>query len=132
MYLCREIYRYQELLEARTVETECLILLDKTRVPEELDSPSNRTLRVSALVMKRLSQLQSTESTEAIALMKFPTSYIVVGHEQDADCRKWFPAPWRILVLEGIQVNLIHPKLCDWIAMAMFLFLRHLLTYSLC
>ncbi|WCJ32011.1 tRNA/rRNA methyltransferase (SpoU) family protein [Euphorbia peplus] len=100
----REIYKSQEPLEARTVETECLILLDKAQVPKELDNPSTRTLRASALVMKRLSQLQSTESIEAIALMKFPTTYFVAGdHEQDVDCRKWFPAPQRVLVLEGIQ-----------------------------
>ena len=84
---------------------ECLILPDKAKVPEGLDSSFTHTLRVSALVMKRLSQLQSTESIEAIALMKFPTSYFVVGeHQKDADCRKWFPSPHRILVLEGIQV----------------------------
>ncbi|KDP29796.1 hypothetical protein JCGZ_18731 [Jatropha curcas] len=100
----REIHKFQKSLEERTVETECLILLDKAKVPEGLDSSSSRTLRVSALVMKKLSQLQSTESIEAIALMKFPTSYFVVDdHENNADCWKWFPTPHRILVLEGIQ-----------------------------
>ncbi|EEF29995.1 RNA binding protein, putative [Ricinus communis] len=100
----REICKFQKSLKEETVEMECLILPDKAKVPEGLDSSSTRTLRVSALVMKRLSQLQSTESIEAIALMKFPTSYFVVGdHQKDADFRKWFPSPHRILVLEGIQ-----------------------------
>uniref|UniRef100_A0A2C9UQS7 tRNA/rRNA methyltransferase SpoU type domain-containing protein n=1 Tax=Manihot esculenta TaxID=3983 RepID=A0A2C9UQS7_MANES len=100
----REIYDFQKSSEERTVEMECLILLDKPKIPEGFDDSSTGTLRVSASVMKRLSQLQSTESTEAIALMRFPTSYFVVGnHQKDADCRKWFPAPHRILVLEGIQ-----------------------------
>ncbi|KAF2295804.1 hypothetical protein GH714_034057 [Hevea brasiliensis] len=99
----REIYEFQKSSEERTVEMECLILLDKAKIPEGFNN-STPTLRVSALVMKKLSQLQSTESIEAIALMRFPTSYFVVGnHQKDADCRKWFPAPHRILVLEGIQ-----------------------------
>ncbi|KAJ9171108.1 hypothetical protein P3X46_019156 [Hevea brasiliensis] len=99
----REICEFQKSSEERTVEMECLILLDKAKIPEGFNN-STRTLRVSALVMKKLSQLQSTESIEAIALMRFPTSYFVVGnHQKDADCRKWFPAPHRILVLEGIQ-----------------------------
>uniref|UniRef100_A0A2P2K162 tRNA/rRNA methyltransferase SpoU type domain-containing protein n=1 Tax=Rhizophora mucronata TaxID=61149 RepID=A0A2P2K162_RHIMU len=54
--------------------------------------------------MKKLSQIQSTESIEAIALMKFPTSYFVVDdHQKGSDYRKWFPSLHRILVLEGIQ-----------------------------
>ncbi|XP_057984482.1 uncharacterized protein LOC131169304 isoform X1 [Hevea brasiliensis] len=104
----REICEFQKSSEERTVEMECLILLDKAKIPEGFNN-STRTLRVSALVMKKLSQLQSTESIEAIALMRFPTSYFVVGnHQKDADCRKWFPAPHRILVLEGIQVTWEH------------------------
>lgn len=101
----REIYRFQESLQERTVETDCLFLLDKTEVPEGLNNYSTHILRVSSLVMKKLSLVQSTESIEAIALMKFPTSYFVAGdHKNNADFRKWFPSPHRILVLEGIQV----------------------------
>ncbi|XP_050204596.1 uncharacterized protein LOC126654695 [Mercurialis annua] len=100
----RDICEFQNTLKERTVKMECLILPEEAKVPEGLDSSSTRTLRASALVMKRLSQLQSAEAVEAVALMKFPTSYFVVDDNQkNADCRKWFPAPHRILVLEGIQ-----------------------------
>lgn len=107
--MCREIHNFQESLPERTAEIECLVVLDKANVPEGLDDSAVRTLRVSALVMRRLSQLQSTESIDAIALMKFPTSYFVTDDDEgDAVYRKWFPNPHRILVLEGIQVILIH------------------------
>ncbi|KAJ6412917.1 hypothetical protein OIU84_005867 [Salix udensis] len=99
----REIYRSQESLQKRTVELEYLLLLDKTEVSQVLDDKSSaRVVRVSSVVMKKLSQLQSTESVDAIALMKFPTTYFVVDKHQDCS-RKWFPSPHRILVLDGIQ-----------------------------
>ncbi|CAN1189966.1 Uncharacterized tRNA/rRNA methyltransferase YsgA [Linum perenne] len=99
--LYREICKFQESLEERTTEIDYLFLLDKVDVPPDLESFPARTLRVSALVMKKLSQVQSTESIDAIALMKFPTSYFIA--DGDLNCRKWFSAPHRILVLEGIQ-----------------------------
>ena len=100
--LYREICKFQESLRERTSEMDYLFLLDKVDVPAGLESYPARTLRVSALVMKKLSQVQSTESIEAIALMKFPTSYFIA--DDDLSCRKWFSSPHRILVLEGIQV----------------------------
>lgn len=82
---------------------EYLLLLDEAEVSQVLDDKSSaRVVRVSSVVMKKLSQLQSTESVDAIALMKFPTTYFVVDNHQDCS-RKWFPSPHRILVLEGIQ-----------------------------
>jgi len=100
----REIHRSQESLKERTVELEYLLLLDEAEVSQVLDDKSSaRVVRVSSVVMKKLSQLQSTESVDAIALMKFPTTYFVVDNHQDCS-RKWFPSPHRILVLEGIQV----------------------------
>ncbi|KAJ6919701.1 hypothetical protein NC651_013603 [Populus alba x Populus x berolinensis] len=99
----REIHRSQESLQERTVELEYLLLLDEAEVSQVLDDKSSaRVVRVSSVVMKKLSQLQSTESVDAIALMKFPTTYFVVDNHQDCS-RKWFPSPHRILVLEGIQ-----------------------------
>ncbi|KAI9125310.1 hypothetical protein K1719_003926 [Acacia pycnantha] len=54
--------------------------------------------------MKKLSRLQSTDSLDAIALMKIPTSFFCLDDNQDtADCWRWFPSPHRILVLERIQ-----------------------------
>ncbi|KAJ4840384.1 hypothetical protein Tsubulata_036248 [Turnera subulata] len=100
----REIHKSQESLEEKTVEIECLFLLDNIEVPEGLTNCSPRVLRVSSFVMKKLSQLQSTECTEAIALMKFPSTYFLLDDgRNNEDCRKWFPSPHRILVLERIQ-----------------------------
>ncbi|KAJ8771205.1 hypothetical protein K2173_025977 [Erythroxylum novogranatense] len=100
----REIHKFQESLQERTIETDYLFLLDNAKVPEELEKSAKRTLRVSALVMKKLSQIQSTEAIEAIALMKFPTSYFLANsHQKDSDFCNWFPSRHRILVLEGIQ-----------------------------
>ncbi|GAB4848808.1 hypothetical protein Ancab_003602 [Ancistrocladus abbreviatus] len=59
---------------------------------------------ISPIVMKKLSGVQSTESTEAIALMRIPSSFLNLNETQmEADSKGWFPCPHRILVLEGIQ-----------------------------
>ena len=84
---------------------DCLLLLDKAKVPEEMDDLSVRIVRVSSMVMRKLSGVQSTESIEAIALMSIPTSFFnVVDDQEKADCQRWFASPHRILVLDGIQV----------------------------
>ncbi|KAM3756791.1 hypothetical protein ACB098_02G139400 [Castanea mollissima] len=100
----REIYRFQESSQDKTVGMDCLLLLDKAEVPEGIDDLSVRIVRVSSMVMRKLSGLQSTESIEAIALMSIPTSFFnVVDGQEKADCQRWFPSPHRILVLDGIQ-----------------------------
>lgn len=71
----REIYNFNRSLQERTVRMDCLLLLDKVEVPEGLDNISTHTVRVSSVVMKKLSGVQSSESIEAIALMKIPTSF---------------------------------------------------------
>lgn len=100
----REIYRFQESMQERSPVMECLLLLDKAEIPQGLDDSSVRIVRASSTVMKKLSGLQSTESIEAIALMRIPTSFRRVGDcQQESDCQSWFPSPQRILVLDGIQ-----------------------------
>lgn len=100
----REIYRFQESLQYKTVGMDCLLLLDKAEVPEWIDDPSVRIVRVSSMVMRKLSGVQSAESIEAIALMSIPTSFFnVVDGQEKADCQRWFASPHRILVLDGIQ-----------------------------
>lgn len=84
----------------------CLLLLDEVEVPEVLDDISIRIVRVSSMVMKKVSGVQSNESIEAIALMRIPTSFHNVNDgQEEPDCENWFPSPHRVLVLEGIQVN---------------------------
>lgn len=84
---------------------DCLFVLDKAEIPEEIGAFSVRIVRVSSAVMKKLSGLQSTESIEAIGLMSIPTSFFnLVDDQEEADCERWFPVAHRILVLDGIQV----------------------------
>ncbi|EXC31699.1 putative tRNA/rRNA methyltransferase YsgA [Morus notabilis] len=83
---------------------DCLLVLDKAEIPEEIEGFPSRIVRVSSAVIKKLSGLQSTESTEAIGLMRIPSSFFnLVGSQQVADCERWFPVAHRILVLDGIQ-----------------------------
>lgn len=83
----------------------CLLLLDGVEVPEELYNSSVRIVRVSSIVMKKLSGLQSIDSIEAVALMSIPSSFCSIDdNQEEANCQSWFPSPHRILVLDGIQV----------------------------
>ncbi|XP_028789227.1 uncharacterized protein LOC114757977 [Neltuma alba] len=100
----REIYRFQESSQDNNIKMDCLILPDKTEIPAGLDKSPTSVVRVSSTVMKKLARLQSTDSLDAMALMNIPTSFFSLDDNQDtADCRRWFPSPHRILVLERIQ-----------------------------
>ncbi|KAK8709961.1 hypothetical protein V6N13_145308 [Hibiscus sabdariffa] len=99
----REIYRYKEASQEKTV-IDCLLLLDKAEIPEGLDTHYGYVVRVSSMVMKKLSGVQSAESIEVIALMRFPTSFLNLSIDQNkSDSRSWFPSTHRILVLDGVQ-----------------------------
>ncbi|KAK7250631.1 hypothetical protein RIF29_33177 [Crotalaria pallida] len=100
----REIYRFQESLQDETVKMDCLIIPDKAEIPNGLDKSTDAIVRVSSMVMRKLSALQSTDSVDAIALMKIPARFFSAdGNQKKADCRTWFPSAHRILVLDGIQ-----------------------------
>ncbi|KAG5529631.1 hypothetical protein RHGRI_030121 [Rhododendron griersonianum] len=100
----REIYKFYESMQERPGTIDCLLLLDKGEIPEGLDGLPVRTVRVNSMVMKKLSGLQSTESTDTISLMKVPSTFHNLDDNwQEADCRRWFPSAHRILVLDGIQ-----------------------------
>lgn len=101
---CREIYRYKESSHEKTV-IDCLLLLENAEIPEGLDTHSGNVVRIGPMVMKKLSGVQSAESIEAIALMRFPTSFLNLTVDQNkSDSQSWFPSTHRILVLDGIQV----------------------------
>lgn len=89
-------------------EIECLLLHEEAQIPQGLESLSIRIVRVSSLVMKKLSGVQSTESVEAVALMRIPKSFIDLKDDEDfiTDYKKWFTSAHRVLVLDRIQVNL--------------------------
>ncbi|KAL8142707.1 hypothetical protein V2J09_015739 [Rumex salicifolius] len=102
----REICQFDALYNERSKLIECLILLDGAEVPQGLDYvlPVN-TIGVNSMVMRKLSGVQSTESIDTIALMRFPSSYVHLNNDEqvEEDCNGWFPCCHRILVLEGIQ-----------------------------
>lgn len=90
---------------------DCLILPDKAEIPNGLDKSTASIVHASSIVMRKLSGLQSTDSIDAIAVMKIPASFFNVDDDQmKADCKKWFPSAHRILVLDGIQVTLYVPS----------------------
>ncbi|XP_058069426.1 uncharacterized protein LOC131218714 isoform X1 [Magnolia sinica] len=99
----REISRFQELQGEGPTILDSLLLLNDSEVPKGLYDPSVRIVHVSSIVMKKLSGLQSIDSVEAIALMRFPSSFCNMDGDQEEDCESWFPSPHRILVLDGIQ-----------------------------
>ncbi|PKI61452.1 hypothetical protein CRG98_018135 [Punica granatum] len=54
--------------------------------------------------MNKLSGVESSESTEAAAVMRIPrTFHSIVDEQKDYEFRRWFPSLHRILVLDGIQ-----------------------------
>ncbi|KAK3022740.1 hypothetical protein RJ639_045605, partial [Escallonia herrerae] len=100
----KEIYRFQESLQASSSAIDCLLVLDKAEVLEEFDDYPVRVVRVSSPVMKKLSGVQSTESIDTIALMRIPPTFLVIeDNQQEEDCCRWFPSPHRVLALDGIQ-----------------------------
>ncbi|KAL2344430.1 hypothetical protein Fmac_005715 [Flemingia macrophylla] len=98
----REICRFRESLQDGGVLMDCLILPDKAEIPDGLDTSSASIVRVSSVVMKKLSGLQTTDSLDAIALIKIPASVFNVDSGQK-NFQSWFPSVHRILVLDGIQ-----------------------------
>ncbi|CAL4943754.1 unnamed protein product [Urochloa decumbens] len=81
-----------------------LLLLDGVDVPEELREFSGDVVFVSAAVMKKVSGMQSVDSTEAIAVMHMPRHFRDLGSHEDGDALDGlFNYPKRILVLDGIQ-----------------------------
>ncbi|KAG2409073.1 hypothetical protein LR48_Vigan01g146200 [Vigna angularis] len=98
----REICRFQESLQDESVSMDCLILPDKAEIPDGLDKSTASIVRVASTVMRKLSGLQTTDSLDAIALMKIPASFFNVDDDQK-NYQKWFPSVHRILVLDGIQ-----------------------------
>lgn len=101
--LVREIYSFYKTLLDRPI-IECLLVLDNSHIPEEIDDPSVQIIRVNSAVMSKLSGVQSTDSVDVIALLRIPTTFHVASNNlHDEDCSKWFSFPHRILVLDGIQ-----------------------------
>lgn len=85
---------------------DCLLVLDGVEVPEELQELSRIVVHVSEGVMKKVSGMQSVDSTEAIAVMHMPKHFRDLGNHESGDALDdLFRSPKRILVLDGIQVK---------------------------
>ncbi|KAF0927414.1 hypothetical protein E2562_032720 [Oryza meyeriana var. granulata] len=83
---------------------ENLLLLDGTELPEELYEFSGNVVYVSAAVMKKVSGMQSVDSTEAIAVIHMPKYFCDRdSHLGGAVLDELFSSAKRILVLDGIQ-----------------------------
>ncbi|KAL2498964.1 tRNA/rRNA methyltransferase (SpoU) family protein [Abeliophyllum distichum] len=99
----REIYSFQETLQDRPT-VECLLVLDKHDVPQDIDGRAIHVIHVSSAVMRKLSGVQSIDSVEVVALMRIPSTFHVVSNSlNDEDRCRLFPFPHRILILDGIQ-----------------------------
>ncbi|KAH0454100.1 hypothetical protein IEQ34_016024 [Dendrobium chrysotoxum] len=103
-----EVCRFQELNNEELSSIECLLILDGMESPELFNLPSTSIVHVSPHVMKKLSGVQSVDSTEAVAIMKIPRSfYDMLGEHKEAVYPSWFRFPNRILVLDGIQAGAV-------------------------
>ncbi|KAK8942459.1 hypothetical protein KSP39_PZI008810 [Platanthera zijinensis] len=99
-----EVCRFWQLNSGELSNIECLLLLDGMEIPEMLNLPSISIVHVSPHVIKKLSGVQSVDSTEAVALIKIPRSfYDMLGEHKEEIYPSWFPLPNRLLVLDGIQ-----------------------------
>ncbi|KAJ3687092.1 hypothetical protein LUZ61_016256 [Rhynchospora tenuis] len=81
-----------------------LIVLDGTSIPDELSSICVSVVHVSANVLKKISGMQSIDSTEVIAIMRMPQSFCDLEmNGSEAMFHSLLPSPYRLLVLDGIQ-----------------------------
>ncbi|XP_040378121.1 uncharacterized tRNA/rRNA methyltransferase YsgA isoform X2 [Oryza brachyantha] len=81
-----------------------LLLLDGLELPDELYEFSGNVVHVSAAVMKKISGMQSVDSTEAIAIIHMPKYFCDLDSDQGgAVLDELFCSANRILVLDGIQ-----------------------------
>ncbi|KAL3845114.1 hypothetical protein ACJIZ3_002517 [Penstemon smallii] len=96
----REIYIFHKTSSDRPI-IECLLVLENYEIPEEIDGHDNRIVHVSSAVIRKISGVESIDSIEVIALVRIPSTFQILRHEED--CQTWFSFPHRILVLDGIQ-----------------------------
>ncbi|XP_002964839.2 uncharacterized protein LOC9660188 [Selaginella moellendorffii] len=89
-------------------ELEMLLVVEERDFPQELSTFSQRTVFLTASVMQKLAGLKSSESVDAIGVVKLPSSFQKLSPDESlasagATLEKWCPNPHRLLILDGIQ-----------------------------
>jgi RNA methyltransferase, TrmH family len=106
----REICKFQREENRSFYIIEQLLALEGTSIPKELKNICVTVVHVSANVLKKISGMQSVDSTAVIAIMKIPKSFCDLEiNGSDAMFHRLLPSPSRLLVLDGIQVLLSCP-----------------------
>ncbi|XP_071711889.1 uncharacterized protein [Rutidosis leptorrhynchoides] len=99
----REMYNFHESMQEKPSTIDCLLLHEKADIPEELVDSGVHIVRVNSLVMKKLSGVQSSESIDAVSLVRIPSTFHTLVDDHHQDFGKCYPSAFRILVLDGIQ-----------------------------
>lgn len=99
----REVSEYLQQKSVKQV-VDCLFVQDVTGIPVGLIETSRRIVHVNHLVMQKLAGVESIEPTEAIGVIKLPSSfYNLESLEIHSSSQIWCSLPHRLLVLDGIQ-----------------------------
>jgi RNA methyltransferase, TrmH family len=106
----REICKFQREENRSFYIVEQLLVLEGTSIPKELKNICVTVVHVTANVLKKISGMQSVDSTEVIAIMKMPKNFCDLDiNGSDAVFHSLLPSPSRLLVFDGIQVLLGFP-----------------------
>ncbi|KAJ0940439.1 putative 50S ribosomal protein L30e [Helianthus annuus] len=88
----REMFNFQESKGEKASRIDCLLLHENAEVPEDLVESGIRIVRVSSVVMKKLCGVQSTESIDAVSLVKIPSTFHNLDDDHHQGSSKWFPS----------------------------------------
>ncbi|KAJ0952212.1 hypothetical protein HanPSC8_Chr02g0069551 [Helianthus annuus] len=86
------MFNFQESKGEKASRIDCLLLHENAEVPEDLVESGIRIVRVSSVVMKKLCGVQSTESIDAVSLVKIPSTFHNLDDDHHQGSSKWFPS----------------------------------------
>ncbi|KAI4325865.1 hypothetical protein MLD38_031229 [Melastoma candidum] len=100
----REVRDYGNLEADGASLIDCLLVREENQVPAEFASSATCVIHVSPLVMEKISGVETSDSTEMVAVMRMPSTFVDLNNDGCIlDCERLFPSPRRILVLDAIQ-----------------------------
>ena len=82
-----------------------LLVLEDTRPRPELSSWAERIVYVSEPVLRKVAGVDSTQGLQGVGMLALPSSFCSLEGCDDMAVN-WVSSPQRVLVLDGIQVNL--------------------------